>query len=267
MQTHGIKTIDLEKGQVALYGFEGLKLHAYATNDPLDDEVFIIENDGRGFVIEPPCFVDNISELEGYLASAGIAVEGIVAAYHMAGASFLKGVPVYGTAESDAYGHAGGGRALIDGFVQTFGSAFDGSVFTLTDVIEGDTLTLAGVELKIVRNSDAFDIEIPAMNAVYIHMMGHDCHSIVAGESHADVLVDQLEGFERRGFDMVLTSHYTPEGQKDIRQKKAYLLDLKRLAAESGSAASFRRNVLLRYPDYGGLNYLDMTAGLFFPQS
>lgn len=267
MQTYGIETIDLEKGQVALYDFGGLRLHAYATNDPLDDEVFIVENDGRGFVIEPPCFVDNISELEGYIASVGIEVEGIVAAYHMAGASFLKGTSVYGTVESNAYGHSGGGRALIDGFVQAFGDAFDGSVFTLTDVIDGDALTLAGVEMGIVRNGDAFDIEIPAMNAVYIHMMGHDCHSIVAGDGHADALIGQLEEFERRGFDLILTSHYTPEEQKDIRQKKAYLLDLKRLAAESDSADSFKQSVLLRYPDYSGLNYLDMTTGFFFPQN
>ena len=29
-------------------------------------------------------------------------------------------------------------------------------------------------------------IELPQINSVYKHMLGHDCHSIVAGEGHAN---------------------------------------------------------------------------------
>ena len=260
------QTIELKKGRIALYDFGDLKLHAYETNDPLNDEVFVVENRGRGFVIEPPCFMENIAELEGYIASVGIEIEGIVAAYHMAGASFLQGVPVYGTVESDAYGHRGGGRELVDGFMEAFGDAFDGTVYTMTDVIEGDVLTLAGVDMHLVPNDDAFDIEIPAMNAAYIHMMGHDCHSIVASAGHADALIDQLEHLEQRGFDLVLTSHHRPETRSDLRRKKAYLSDVGRLARESDSAESFRRDIMRLYPDHGGLNYLDMTEGFLFPK-
>lgn len=43
-------------------------------------------------------------------------------------------------------------------------------------------------------------------------MLGHDCHSIVAGEGHANVIIAQ-------------------------------------------------------YPEYSGLNYLDMTSGMFFSQN
>lgn len=53
----------------------------------------------------------------------------------MAGASFLGGTPVYATKEADAYGHVGG-RALIDGFAEAFGEAFDASIATVTNVIE-----------------------------------------------------------------------------------------------------------------------------------
>ena len=35
--------IKLNKGEIALYNFANIKLHAYKTNDPIDDEVFIIE--------------------------------------------------------------------------------------------------------------------------------------------------------------------------------------------------------------------------------
>ena len=108
--------VELETGLVDVYDFGNVKLHAYRTGDPIDDEVFVVEKDGRGFVIEYPCFFDSIRALEEYVARLGIAIEGIVAAYHMAGASFLGCTPVYATKEADAYGHVGGGRALIDGF-------------------------------------------------------------------------------------------------------------------------------------------------------
>ena len=86
--------IELGTGSIDVYDFGDVKLHAFRTADPIDDEVFVVEQGGRGFVIEYPCFFDGIRALEGYLSDTGIAVEGIVAAYHMAGASFLAGTPV-----------------------------------------------------------------------------------------------------------------------------------------------------------------------------
>ena len=112
--------------------------------------------------------------------------------------------------------------------------------------------------------ADAFDVEIPQINAVYTHMLGHDCHSNVAGAAHADAILAQLGGYRRAGVDLVLTSHYTPEDLKDVDAKAAYLRALKELAAGCADAASFKAAVETRYPDYSGENYLDMTAGFFF---
>ena len=264
MDKKDFKRVELVAGWVDVYDFGGARLHAYRTADPLEDEVFVVEKDGRGLVIELPCFTDSIAALEGYLRETGIAVEGIVAAYHMAGASFLAGTPVYATEEAVAYGHAGGGKGLIDGFAVAFGDAFDASIAEDANVIEGEELELAGVRMRIVRNADAFDIEIPEINAVYTHMLGHDCHSIVAGAGHADAQIAQLRGYLERGFDLVLTSHYTPEDLKDVQTKIDYLEDLKALAAASSSAEEFKAAVQERYPAYGGGNYLDLTAGAFF---
>ena len=264
MRKNDCTTAKLVTGEMSVYDFGRIKLHAYKTNDPIDDEVFIVEKEGRGFVIEYPCFFDNIKELEGYIEDAGIAVEGILAAYHMAGASFLAGTPVYATAEADAYGHTGGGKALIDNFTAAFGEAFDASIPQVTNVIEGNALTLAGIDVNIVRNDEAFDIEIPAINSVYTHMLGHDCHSIVAGAGHADAIIAQLKGYQDAGIDLVLTSHYTPEDLKDVQAKINYLEALKEIAATCDGAEAFKAKVKERYPEYAGDNYLDMTAGFFF---
>ncbi len=54
-----LKQIKLQKGEIELYDFGEIKLHAYKTNDPLADEVFIVEKNGKVVVIESPCFYDN----------------------------------------------------------------------------------------------------------------------------------------------------------------------------------------------------------------
>ena len=95
-------------------------------------------------------------------------------------------------------------------------------------------------------------------------MLGHDCHSIVAGAGHADAIIAQLRGYIARGYDLILTSHYTPEDLKDAETKIAYLENLKAIAANCTDADSFKTEVQKKYPAYSGQNYLDMTAGFFF---
>ena len=94
----------------------GITLYAYQTRDAIDNEVFVLAKNGRGVVIELPCFHDNIRELTDFLTREGIAVEGKLVAYHAAGASFLPGVPAYGTASSVAYNTNGGGAGLVANF-------------------------------------------------------------------------------------------------------------------------------------------------------
>ena len=86
MNKNTFKKVNLTKGEMNVYDFGAVKLHAYKTNDFIDDEVFIIEKDGKAVVIESPCFFDNSKELEEYLND--VEVEGILVAYHGAGAEF-----------------------------------------------------------------------------------------------------------------------------------------------------------------------------------
>lgn len=263
MNKNTFTTVRLNKGAVALYDFGAVKLHAYQTNDPLSDEVFVVEKDGKAVVIEPPCFFDNCRELTEYLKD--LTVEGVLVAYHGAGASFLPGVPKYATQNAAEYSASGGGKALIDNFTTVFGDSFDPSIHQITNVIGAGKVTIGGIDFIIHPTADAFDVEIPEINAVYTHMLGHDCHSIVAGAGHADGIIAQLKEYQAKGFDLILTSHYTPEDLKDAQTKIDYLKDLKDIAAASADAEGFKAAVQARYPAYSGGNYLDMTAGFFFP--
>ena len=87
MNKNTFRTVKLEKGEMHIYDGGAVRLHAYKTNDPIDNEVFIVEKDGRAVLLESPCFYDNIRELTAYLKD--MRVEGMLVAYHAAGGSFL----------------------------------------------------------------------------------------------------------------------------------------------------------------------------------
>lgn len=266
MKKNAYTTVPVTTGEMRVYTNGDMKLHAYHTGDPIDDQVLVVEKAGQAVVIESPCFVDSIRALTDYLDRAGLKVAGALTAYHMAGATFLPQVKKYATRNADDYGHTGGGKGLIDSFAGTFGDIFDCSVHTVTDYLEPGAVTIGGIELVIVPTQEAFDVEIPGLNVVYTHMLGHDCHSIVAGEGHTDAIIAQLKGYQARGFDLVLTSHYVPEDLADVDVKLAYLERIKAIAAQSADRAAFQTAVEREFPQYSGGNYLEMTAGMFFPK-
>lgn len=262
MNKRNFKTIRLSQGEMHVYDFGGMKLHACQTGDPLADEVFLLEKAGRFVVLESPCFKDSIAALNAYLEGRDVA--GMLTAYHGAGASFLPEVPKYATANAVDYAENGGGNALIRQFAAAFGGAFDSGIHAVTHVLEEGPVTIGGIAFRIHRTAEAFDVEIPEINAVYTHMLGHDCHSIVAGADHAEDMIAQLEDYIRKGYDLILTSHYTPEDLKDAQTKIDYLRHLKAIAASCRDAETFKAKVKQQYPAYSGENYLDMTTGFFF---
>lgn len=264
MKTYSLHTTKLSKGEMTIYDFGGIKLHAYKTNDFIDDEVFIVEKNGSAVVIESPCFFDNNYTLEDYIKKLNVTIAGMLIAYHGAGGSFLPDAAKYATQNAVDYSENGGGKALVDNFAQTFGSIFDNTIHKITNILSEGKQTIGGIDFVITKTPEAFDIEIPEINAVYTHMLGHDCHSIVAGSAHADGIIHTLESYIQNGYDLILTSHYTPENLKDAETKIAYLTDLKTIAAGCNDAEGFKAEVKKKYPDYAGENYLEMTAGYFF---
>ena len=262
MNKTNFTTVKLEKGEVSVYDFGEIKLHAYRTDDLITDEVFILEKNGKSVIIESPCFFDNEKSLSEYVKDMNVV--GMLIAYHAAGGNFLPDVKKYGTKSAKEYGENGGGKALIDNFTKAFGSAFDNKLHDITEILPEGKTSIGGIEFVITPNDEAYTIEIPEINAVYTHMLGHDCHSIVAGAGHADAIISELNGYISKGYTFILTSHYTPEDLKDAAAKIAYLQSLKEIAASSKDAEQFKARVKELYPDYSGENYLDMTVHMFF---
>lgn len=264
MKNYTLSKHTLTKGEINLYDFGTIRLHAYQTKDPMEDEVFILEKDGNAVMIEAPCFYDNERELTSYIQEKNLHLSGLLVAYHMAGGNMFPGTKVFATENADQYGHTGGGKQLIDSFSDAFGQNFDNTIFTVTDFLTAGETTIDGMKFNILPTGEAYDIEIPEINAVYTHMLGNDCHSIIAGNGHADAVIAQLNGYIQKGYDLILTSHYTPEDLKDVQTKIEYLKNLKKIAAECTDAESFKEEIRKQYPAYSGENYLNMTAGFFF---
>ena len=250
MNKKDFTTVRLAQGEMHIYDFGSIKLHAYQTGDPLADEVFLVEKAGKFVAIESPCFTASVAVLNEYLADREVA--GVLVAYHGAGGSFLPEAPKYATANAVEYTRQGGGKALIDQFTAAFGSGFDSSIHPITHTLAEGEVSIGGIRFVIHQTAEAFDVEIPEINAVYTHMLGHDCHSIVAGAGHADAMIARLQGYMRNGYDLILTSHYTPEDLKDAEAKIRYLEELKTIAASGAGRESFKAAVQARYRAYSG---------------
>lgn len=261
------KKIDLEKGKVLVYDFGKIKVHNYNTEDAIADQVILLEKNKKLVVIESPTFYDNNRELEEYINRLNVELDGVLLAYHMGEGTFLKDAKKFATHHADEYGHHGGGKNLIDGFTKVFGEPFDSKIHDVTNYIEQGELILADIKMNIIPTIEAYDIEIPEINSIYTHMLGSDCHSIIAGVDHAKLLIETLKGYLEKNYHLIFTSHYIPEDINAVKAKIAYIETLLNIASTCTNVDEMIEKVDKEYPEYSGHNYLEMTANFFFPNS
>ena len=261
------RKINLKKGFVDIYNFGDIKLHAYQTNDLMYDESYILENKDNVLLVEFPAFYDNLEEFEEYVKGLNKNIVGKVFSDHPNGGTIFKDVRGYASSGTIKSMKEGTINNLVTGFETSFGGAFAKEYHNITDILRDNKVNIGGFELNITYHDENIEIEFPQINCVYTHMLGHDCHSIVAGENHANIIIEQLKGYKEKGYNLILSSHYTPETLTDVDTKIAYLENIKKIARESKNINEFKEEVKREYPNYSGLNYLDMTAGYFFPQN
>ena len=261
-----ISKVNLGKGFIDVYNFGDIKLHCYQTNDLMNDESYILENEENLLLLEFPAFYDNLEEFEKYVKRLNKNIVGKVFSDHPNGGTILQDVKGYASEGTIKSMKEGTINNLVTGFEKSFNGAFAKEYHKITDVLKDENINIGGFELKIIYHDENIEIEFPQIGCVYTHMLGHDCHSIVAGEGHADAIIKQLKRYKENGYNLVLSSHYTPETLKDVDTKIEYLDELKKIAKNSVDVNDFEIKVKTKYPEYSGLNYLDMTAGFFFPQ-
>lgn len=259
------KTVELKFGTMRIYERGNETLYAYETKDPIDDQVILVKKGNALVSIEAPLFKDNVEELNDYIKSLDISKSYVLLVDHVATKDYLPEAKLHSTKEAINALRGGGPKGLFDGFVKAFGDKIQNDLRDDYEEVSSG-IDFDGIHLTVLPKGEEFDVVIPSFNAVYTHMLGHDVHSIIAADSHADAIIGELNGFIKSGYELILTSHYVPENIEDVETKIAYVNNIKTIADGSKSKAEFIDKVKKEYPNYSGLNYLDITANSYFKE-
>lgn len=255
----------VESGSVTVYDFGASKLHVYNTGDALGDVAYIVEGEDALIGIELPAFTANLDAWQNYIADLDKPMNDLFLCDHATGASYVEGMNVYGTQGAQDSIASGSTYATTQGLYETFGDDFHGGadLANINKVVSG-TVTVAGIDFNLIDCGETYDLEIPSMNAVYTHMLGKTCHSILTSIAHMDSMIETLKGYQSAGYDMILSAHSGVEGQDAVAEKIAYVEKAKELAASCENAEAFMTAMKEAFPDYIGENYLEMSAGYLY---
>lgn len=255
----------VESGSVTVYDFGASKLHVYNTGDALGDVAYIVEGKDALIGIELPSFTANLDAWQNYIAGLDKPMNDIFLCDHATGASYVEGMNVYGTQGAQDSIASGSTYATTQGLYETFGDDFHGGadLANINKVVSG-TVTVAGIDFNLIDCGETYDLEIPSMNAVYTHMLGKTCHSILTSTAHMDSMIETLKGYQSAGYDMILSAHSGVEGQDAVAEKIAYVEKAKELAASYDNAEAFMTAMKEAFPDYIGENYLEMSVGYLY---
>ncbi len=248
--------------------YDGVKLHAFATGDNMADECYVFESAKGLVILESTAYKDDVNAFNEYIKGLNKPVVAALLSYHPNGYKTYGDVKVYATEGAlKSWQEGGSVKALTDGFVQMLGDKVATDLPSEAVIIhEGDQITLAGITFKILKSTDGanFNVEIPALNAVYRHMMGAKVHNILPSIGYIDAEIADLKSYQEKNYDLILTSHNVPEGKEAVAEKIAYLEKVKEIAQNSKNAQEFTEAVKKAFPDYAGEAYIGMSAGMMF---
>lgn len=262
-----ISQVNLSVGSVTVYDYGDIKLHAYATGDALNDEAYILESKKALVGIELPAFTTGLDAWKVYIATLNKPMNDIFLCDHVTGASYVQGMNIYGTQGAKDSITNGATFNTTQGLYTAFGADFHGGpdMAQINKVVPANkTIKVAGIDFKLIDRGETYDLEIPAINAVYTHMLGKTTHSILTSTQHMDSMLAVLHEYHKANYNMILSAHSTPEGQDAVQEKISYVEKAKELAQTSTNATEFITSMKEAFPNYAGENYLEMSAGFLF---
>ena len=261
----------ISTGNMSVINFDGgLKLHAYGTGDNMNDYCYIVESPEGLVLIESTAYRENVKAFAEYIASLNKPVAGALFSYHPNGYLSYGDVIVYATETAlKSWQEGGSVWNLTQSFIKASGEKVAGDLPTGAGIIkEGQTLKRAGLEFVILHESDGegYGVYIPAINAVYRHMMGSKTHNILSAIPYIEAEIAELKGYQDKGYSLILTSHNAPEGKEAVAEKITYLQKDLETAKSAKNRADFISAVKAAFPDYNGEAYLEMSAGALFAE-
>ena len=247
----------LGHGLLQIYDFGTIKLHAYQTEDPLHNECFLLETPDNLVGIEGPAFDCDIATWKEYIVSLNKPLTDILISFHPTGGRWYGDAKSHATANALRAMREGDTKARTHSLGKALAPGFDARISDIDSVIKAGFNTIGGIDFEIADAGDGYDIAIPAIKAVYTHMLGASTLCTLAGQNQIEtvigVVLSSLERIKAKGYPLVLSGHDTPKTLADVDSKIAFVKEMWNLTAKDGVKEDFMGRVKKAYP-YTGLN-------------
>ncbi len=243
--------------------FGDLTLHVFTTTEGPSDITYIFETKNDLVLFELPSIHHLSRQLKAYVDKLGKPVAAILAGYHVGGASYYPGVPIY--AHKNAVDFIDSGAEMRVRKVVAAGNPdFDFDVVRPDHLIASPGQTIGGVEFVFVTPTTSpipgMNVIIPAINAYYQHALGGTSHPNLLSIDHIDVAIAELKQQEKGKYALMLDSHNGIETPAAIGRKIPYLEKLKEIRAANPTQEEFIKAVDETFPSYKGAAMLRATA-------
>ena len=258
---------DKTGGTFEKFDFEPFVLHVFTTTEGPGDVTYIFETNDTLVLFELPSIHHLSRQLKEYSDKLNKPVAAILAGYHVGGASYYPGVPVYASQTSLDFIDSGGEMALRKAIAAT-NPDFDLEVPRPENVVTGEKQTIGGIEFIFITPTTSpvpgMNIIIPSINAYYQHVLGGNSHPILKSVNHIDQVIAELQGQQAGNYALMLDSHNGVEQPSAIAQKIVYLEKLKEIRRTSKDEAAFINAMKTAFPHYSRERALTRTARNLF---
>ena len=251
-------------GKIETFERPGLTVHTYNSVEGMLDGSAIFETEKELVLLEPQSMPESAKELKRYIDGLGKPLAAVIVSYHGAGLAPYKGIPIYASKAATEFAGDGRGAALFENFAKGF-PGFDPTVIVPDHVLEGPNASIGGIDFALEYDdtpapAPGMIVAVPSAKVVYLHMLGGDTHSILGSAGHIDAFAEQLRKMKGEGYELILTSHHTPEKPEALDAKIAYLEKTKEILSASKTKEDFVAAMKEAFPDYQGEGYLEMSA-------
>ena len=263
-----IKAVQLKKGTMQIFDYGETKVHVYETKGFFNTHAFFIEKKGKGVLIETPPMKDNYKELVDYIVGLGYKDIDVMVSYHLIGKHFfdtdkLKFNHIYSNQESLDYMKNSGNESLSV-LKKVSGQDLDETTIVPTDLLKAGAQEISGIPFIITPTGFGFDVEMPDIKAVHLHMVGHDNHTMIFNTEFIDTVIKELTAFQEKGYTTYFSSHSAPETSGDVTIKINYLKEMKGLLSAAKNEEEFIQKMDKAYPNFGWRNYLLGSAKMLY---
>lgn len=258
-------TTQLKRGVVRTFDYGATKVHTYETKGFFNTQCLFVEKDGKGVMIETPPMKYNYDEWIDFIVGLGYKDVDIMVSYHLIGEHFFD-------TKKLKFNHIYSNQAAVDyinkenfvGLKKAAGAEFDATRIKPTDLLQDGAVTINGIPFEIKTTFIGFDVLMPEIKAVHLHMLGHDCHTLIFNKEMFDNVIGEIKTYRDAGYRDFFSSHSAPETAGDATIKINYLENMKRIFSESKDGKEFTQKMQAAYPDFGWQFYLMGSAGMLY---